>query len=197
MISVLLPSRGRAALLGRSVGSLRDRAAGEIEVLVGSDLDDPDTATAARGLGCDVLVLPRQGYELLHVYYQRLAAEATGDWLLVWNDDAVMLTEGWDLIIEGLPERVLVADLLSNHSPLCCFPAVRREAMRKLGRFCSDNPHVDTFWQDAGRATGTIEVVPVQVWHEQRWTPHLGNEHGFYGPAHQAELDECVGLLRG
>jgi hypothetical protein len=37
-----------------------------------------------------------KGYDSLHEYYNELASKATGDWLMLWNDDAVMETEGWD-----------------------------------------------------------------------------------------------------
>ena len=159
MISVLLPSRGRAELLARSAGSLKDTAVQAPEILVAADDDDPATVRAARQLGARVQVCQRAGYAGLHLYYQQLAALATGDWLLIWNDDATMMTAGWDVLIETVPAGVLVADVPSTQSPLCCFPAIRREAVTALGRFSSANPHVDTFWQDVGRATGTIFTV--------------------------------------
>lgn len=200
MITALLPSRGRPEMLARSVASLRDLAARPGEVWIGADNDDPATEAVARSMGVGCLVMPRQGYDRLHVYYQALArvalkAERT-DWLLVWNDDAVMTTPRWDALIEALPPRVLVADLPSKHSPyLCCFPAVRRRAVQHLGRFSTDNPHVDTFWQDAGRMAGVIETIPVFVRHDQVPGPHTGNQHAFYEPAHQAELAACAELL--
>lgn len=200
MISVLVPSRGNPDDLQRSVESLRGLAdrPGEIEVWVGADRDDPDTAAMAGYIGCDVELFDRQGYRGLHVYYQRLAELASGDWLLVWNDDAVMLTPGWDAVLSRLPAGALVADLQSHHSPMVCFPAVRREAMAMLGgRFCTANPHVDSFWQDAGRATGTIFPVAVHIRHDQRvGHEDWGSQHGYYEPAHQAELAGYVRRLR-
>ncbi len=197
MISVLLPSRGHPDLLKRSVASLLDHASAVemVEVLVAADEDDPETVKAALELTRSVTIASeRAGYGRLHEYYQRLSLAARGDWLLVWNDDAQMLTYNWDAIIEGQPDGVLVADIQSPYSPLCCFPAVRRTAVQALGRFSTDNPHVDTFWQDIGHLTGTIAAVPVHASLESPVKP--GQTHGFYEPVHQAELKACADLLR-
>lgn len=195
MISVLCPSRDRPQLLRRSVASLRDLATSHVEILVAADDDDPATVRAAGELGVRVVVFRRAGYARLYEYYQRLAELALGDWLLIWNDDAVMTTRYWDEAIHALPPEVLVADLESPHSPLCCFPAVRRQAVDALGRFCTDNPHVDTFWQDAGRAANTIRQVPVYAACDSPVRP--GQSHGYYEPEHQAELAACTAVLAG
>lgn len=164
------------------------------------DADDLDTQTAMNDpeLGiCSYAVFPPQGYDQLHVYYQELADQALeADWLLVWNDDAVMVTPGWDKAIAELPPQVMVADLQSRHSPMCCFPAVRWQAVYAIGRFCSDNPHVDSFWEVVGQLSGTI--APVQAWveHYQRAHAHIGNDHGFNHPDHMAELRGYARLLR-
>ena len=50
MISVLIPSRKRPASLKKSVNSLRNLAAGDIEILVGADPDDSETVTTAKKL---------------------------------------------------------------------------------------------------------------------------------------------------
>jgi hypothetical protein len=193
VISVLCPSRGHPDLLARSVSSLRELAAVTPEILVAADDDDPGTIGAATALGTRVLVSGRAGYDRLHEYYQRLAGMARGDWLLVWNDDAVMLTPEWDAVIERLPGTVHVAGVQSPHSPLCCFPAVRREAIAAIGKFCTDNPHVDTFWGDIATAAGTFRETGVYAHCE---SPSGCNPHDFYSAAHQAEMARCAGILR-
>jgi len=198
VIDVLLPSRGRPELLARSVRSLRTRATApaRVTVWVGADKDDPATVQAAIDAHAHCVLFTRQGYERLHVYYQQMAEGSDGQWLLVWNDDAVMLTPGWDEVLAGLPRRVLVADLQSHHSPMCCFPAVRREAVAAAGKFSSDNPHVDSFWEVVGQLSGTIAAVPIRVRHDQQPGAHTGNEHGFHEPAHLAELAACAQRCR-
>ncbi len=193
VISVLLPSRGNPALLERSVRSLRGHASRRLEILVAADDDDPDTARKAGELAVLRLIRKRAGYDRLHVYYQDLAAMASGDWLLVWGDDCVMTTDGWDDIIESLPSGVLVADLASTHSQHCCFPAVRRAAVEAIGMFSTDNPHVDTFWGDIATEAGVIrrpDGIFVQAESVIR-----GNPHDFYSPEHQEKMRECARLL--
>jgi len=200
VIDVLIPSRGHPELLVRSVDSLLSLAGSpeQVMIYVAADGDDPETIAVASELGTCQVFSDRPGYAGLHVYYQGLAELGTADWLLVWNDDTTMLTAFWDTILHEQSPSVLIADLQSNHSPtMCCFPAVRREAVEALGRFCSDNPHVDTFWQDVGRATGTIAPVPVRVQHDQVTTSeHFGNQHDYYGRAHQAQLAACTETIR-
>jgi hypothetical protein len=197
VIDVLLPSRGRPELLASSIRSLRLTAAcpRSVQIHVGADSDDPLTDWVAAGLHARCYLFDPQGYDRLHVYYQHMAQASSGQWLLVWNDDAVMLTQGWDEVLWGLPPSVLVADLQSHHSPMCCFPAVRREAVVAAGKFSSDNPHVDSFWEVVGNLSGTLATVPVQVRHEQQGG-HAGNEHGFHDPAHLAELAACAQRCR-
>ena len=193
MISVLIPSRGNPALLERSVWSLRDHASRPPEILVAVDDDDPVTIFTAGELAVRLHVREQAGYDRLHVYYQELAAMASGDWLLVWGDDCVMTTDDWDGIIESLPPGVLVADLKSTHSQHCCFPAVRRTAMEAIGRFSTDNPHVDTFWGDIATGAGVIrrpDGIFVQADSLIRGYPH-----DFYSPEHQEKMRECIRLL--
>ncbi len=194
-ISVLIPSRDRPELLARSVASLRDKAVLPPEILVAADDDDDATVQSARELGAAVIVvMPRAGYDRIHAYFRALAARASGDWLQVWDDDAVMLTDRWDAVIEALPPEVYVADVQSPYSPMCCYPAVRRQAVEVLGKFSSDNPHVDTFWQDVGTRAGIISRAEVHA--DCTPTVKPDRQHGFYEPAHQAELAVCAALLR-
>lgn len=193
MISVLCPSRGHPDLLVRSVDSLRNRAISDPQILVAADDDDTETILTAQRLGVDVYIRERVGYDRLHVYYQELAALANGDWLMVWGDDCIMTSNCWDEKIEALPPEVLVASLASSHSPLCCFPAVRRAAMDAIGMFCTDNPHCDTFWGDIGAMAGVLASVNVFVSAE---SPVKGQPHDFYQPEHQAKMAVCAQQLR-
>jgi hypothetical protein len=193
VISVLCPSRGNPQLLEQSAASLRAHAAGDTELLVIADDDDVPTVEMAAEVADVMLVVPRKGYAGLHGYYQELSALACGEWQMIWNDDATMLTPGWDGIISALPPDVLVADIQTRYSPLSCFPAVRTTAIEALGRFSTDNPHVDTFWQDVATALGVMRTVAV---HAGLTSPVSTNSHGFYEPAHQQEMAACTQVLR-
>lgn len=167
MISVLLPSRGRPESLAASVDSLRSLAHGskDIEVLVAADDDDPPTARAARHLGAQVVVSPRFGYDRLHIYVNTLARRARGEWLLLWNDDARMLTTGWDQRVTECAPAVLWP--AHNGSPyLNVFPMVHRSIVEALGHF-SLSPHCDSWMQDVAEAVGIHRHIDVAVLHDR------------------------------
>ena len=194
----MIPSRERPASLARAVGSLLSLAADPSRVLVrvGADYGDQATIKACRDLGVRCLLSERRGYGRLHEYYQDLARGLNADWLLVWNDDAYMVSPRWDEVLRKLPSSVLVADLQSRHTPICAFPAVRKIAPQIIGTFCSDNPHVDSFWEVVGQKSGTLQPVNIHVHHDQQWHSHLGNDHGFSHPDHQRLLTGYAGVIR-
>lgn len=175
MISVLLPSRKRLESLEESINSLRNTANSptNLEILVACDPDDVPTFKKAKKLVDYAFQTDaRYGYSNLHWYYNELSDASTareGDWKLLWNDDAVMTTRGWDDIISDVTWPYVVADLQSelSDSGHCCFPAVRYEAIEAVGGFSPWTNHCDTFWQDIGRSTGKIKVVDIFVNHKR------------------------------
>ena len=169
-ISVLCPSRGRADSLVASADSLLSLAArpGEVEILIAADPDDPATAAAAERAGPEARLWTapeRYGYARLHEYLNHLVTLARGGWLLNWNDDARMLTPGWDEVIAGQDPAVLW--LQANHHPgASMFPAWPRAWAQALGHV-SPVPHVDTYLQWLGEALGGLVKVPVEVLHDR------------------------------
>ncbi len=172
IISVLLPSRARPESLAASIASLRDLAAEpeRIEILVAADPDDTATQAAAKKLKAKLTVAPeRYGYSRLHEYINALAAKAKGRWLLLWNDDALMRTEGWDTEIRRR-EHADIAVLWprTNHPDphVNVFPIVAAKAIKAIGHF-SMSPHCDSWVQDLGRLTGLMEPVDVEILHDR------------------------------
>lgn len=172
MISVLCPSRNRTARLERSISSLRTMARRPdlVEVLVAADPDDPGTAAAALGWPSFTAVTgERHGYARLHEYYNLLASCARGEWLFLWNDDAVMETEHWDTRVYAQQPGVLWP--ASNDDPSCnVFPLWPRSWYAILGHV-SLSPHCDTWVQELGQGLGCQRRVPVTIRHD---TPRLG-----------------------
>ena len=130
-IDVLIPSRQRAALLDHSVQSLHDTAARpeRVNFLVVIDHDDPEgrSYSKVKGINCYISVC-RYGYRRLHEYYNLLAEDlqptsGPGDWLFIWNDDAVMLTQSWDEVIAA--EDHTVPNVLNFTGALNLFPPVK------------------------------------------------------------------------
>ena len=175
MISVLLPSRGRPESLAASIASLITLASSPaaVEVLVGADPDDPGTAEAAcrsqdewdAGWNVVCWTAPeRYGYAQLHRYYNRLAAIASGEWLLLWNDDATMLTTGWDKAVGGQEPGVLW--LASNQGPYY-FPAWPRAWSDAWGHV-SLSPNVDVWVSEVGTRLGAARAVPAEILHDRK-----------------------------
>lgn len=167
MISVLLPSRNRIRLLDRSVWSLRNSAssAKSFEVLVAADEDDDPTAEEARVLGCTVIRTERFGWSGMHHYMNALADIAQGEWLMLWNDDAVMQSTGWDQVIHRSPPGVL--HMNTNHIPeLNVFPVVSTKIIRAMGHF-SLSPHCDSWVFDAATEAGCVVRIDVDALHDR------------------------------
>lgn len=168
MISVLLPSRSRSKALTASVASLLDLAdrPGSIEILIAADPDDPDTRNVDLPWQASVWTAPeRYGYPQLHEYVNRLAEQADGDWLMLWNDDARMLTEGWDTIVRAQDQSVLWPH--SNDIPTCnTFPIWPRAWTDHLGHV-SLSPHCDSWIQFLGQTIGRHERVDVEILHDR------------------------------
>jgi hypothetical protein len=192
VISVLLPTRGRPDSVARSLESLiLHSGPNAFEVLLALDPDDPHAEATRRvteSLAVNTLTLTtteRYGYHQLHRYFNALAERARGDWMLLWNDDATMTTDGWNTAIEALAPEVIVADCWAPpHSPwLITFPAVRRWAVKLVGAFSAHTCHCDTYWEMIGRAVpgGTVQVEAATVHHDR---------HDLTGGHHDATWQE-------
>ena len=157
LVSVLLPTRGRPDLMLKSVKSLIEKAHHPdcIEILLKIDNDDKDTYdeayTQLQELTPHFKILhsPRGlGYRDLHTHVNNLCGISDGEYLLLWNDDAVMETENWDNYLEehhqGLyGDPIAVIQMDNNHHP-DIFPLVHRKVYEILGHF-SLNAHNDTW----------------------------------------------------
>lgn len=174
LVSVLLSSRGRPVSLRSTIDGLRGLAhdPDRVEVLVACDPDDQETFDTAWAADADQVLMAheRYGYHRLHEYVNRLAAQATGRWMLLWNDDATMLTEGWDKAIADQPTGPAGLAVLHpdhNQGPaLNTFPIFTRELYRLLGHV-STSPHCDSYLEAISRPTGIERRVPIQIRHDR------------------------------
>lgn len=168
MISVLCPTRGRPEAMRRSAATLLDLAddPSRVEILTACDDDDPTLAE----YDTPTLVGPRLGYRGLHLYVNKLAEIASGDWLFLWNDDCDMVTPGWDSVV--MAETPGVLSPRSNHGghpdsvKACIFPIVPAAWVRAVGHF-SLNCHNDTWWGEIGHALGVLRGIGVEVVHRR------------------------------
>lgn len=167
-ISVLLPSRGRPGPLVETVASLRDTAddPSRVEVLVAVDPDDPDTAQAACDCGARGWPAPeRFGYARLHEYVNALADQAGGEWLLLWNDDARMRTQGWDSRILQAPPGVLWPKA-NGYTAENTFPVVHCKVVERIGHV-SLSPHYDSWLHAIAEQASIHHRIDVTVFHDR------------------------------
>lgn len=164
MISVLCPSRGRPEALARALASLRNHAEHpyEFEFLVRLDRDDPRLAEYPESVVGEPL-----GYAGLNTYYHDLAERAQGDWLLLWNDDALMLTDDWDAMIGRRRAFRLLGPRCAEHDlPYSIVPVVPRRWFEKLGHL-SLNTQIDAWLGAVAHELGIFRWLPVEITHDR------------------------------
>jgi hypothetical protein len=137
-ISLLLPTRGRPALVARLFESIRARTAhlDRVEVVLCIDDDDP----GSHGLDDDALRItkiigPRMS---MGAYNSACLAKAQGDIVILVNDDMVIQTAAWDEMVRGLdarfPDKIYLGygnDLFKGRD-LCAFPILSRRCCDTL-----------------------------------------------------------------
>lgn len=169
-ITLLCPSRGRVASLRSSVTGARALASDPdlVDVVVVADPDDLETVQAAAELRCRCLVAPeRFGYARLHEYYNLAAGVSRDGWLMLWNDDAQMMTGAWDEVIASQGPGMLWPghnDSAHNHCNL--FPVWPSLWTTAAGRVAGDI-HVDSWLQEIGSGLERQWHIPLEVHHDR------------------------------
>lgn len=173
-ISVVFASRGRYAGLVDTIESLRDRANDNtsIEVIIAMDPDDLATqyikqSRFSDGITASLWVAPeRYGYTRLHVYLNELAKQASGTWLMWFNDDMRMVTPGWDDVIRN-HNRQAVLWPHANHVHHANIAPIWPKAWADRLGYASPTTHMDTYLQRLGEAVGRHDPVPIQITHNR------------------------------
>jgi hypothetical protein len=179
-ITILLPTRGRTDVLKRSLESLLSKArnTSRLELLLGIDEDDIGTKEYIQteivsllkeaGVDCRANVFKPLGYENLHVYVNTLAANATGEWLFFWNDDGVMVTDGWDDVIDSYTGQFKLLAPKDNHDghPYAIFPIVPRDWFVLMGHL-SQNAQNDAWLSHIAYMLDIFERIDVEFIHDR------------------------------
>jgi hypothetical protein len=186
-IAILLPTRGRDDALERSVKSLFDLAdnPGQIQLMLGFDTDDDEGIGAfqdliqpwldSQNINYTALTFDPMGYIRLNEYVNTLALNSDADWLVFWNDDAYMETQGWDTVIAShTGEFKLLAFHTHNDHPYSIFPIVPRVWLDTLGHL---SPHQisDGWLSQQAYMLNIWERIPVDVVHDRH--DLTGNNH--------------------
>ena len=138
-ISLLVPTRGRAELLGRFLESVlaRSERPDLVEVVAYADEDDPGShGTKVEGLEVRTIVGPRAS---MGHYNTACFEQSRGDIVVLGNDDVVIQTRGWDRKVRdmhaAMQDRVYLAypnDLFKGRG-LSAFPILARDTCLALG----------------------------------------------------------------
>lgn len=179
-VSVLLPTRKRTRMVEHSVASVLSLATdpSQIEIAVAYDDDDEEshnyfssdrwkTFVGSRGGTQIAFQCPNWGYSDLHNYYNLMAERSRGRWLLVWNDDAVMLTPGWDQQLKEIEHfQGMVHMHCTTYPKLTLFPLFPRSWVDFFG-CAAGGPHIDSWIQDICYEAGTVKKIQAEILHDR------------------------------
>lgn len=178
-IAILLATRGRTESLGRCIHSLIELADAPDRLQLMFAFDDDDTIGAAyfqehlqpwmdkRELSYTAMQFERQGYHRLNVYNNKLAEHTDARWLMIWNDDAVMETQGWDTeIMKYDGEFKLLAVHTHRDHPYSIFPILPRKWYDLLG-YISPHSVQDGWLSQQAYLLDIFERIPVWVLHDR------------------------------
>lgn len=223
-VSVLLPTRNRYDMFVRSVQSLANNCSStdNIEILVAVDYDDEHTTKRIEDYRQDkpyikVFYYERHRYRGLHLYMNDLAIKAVDGSLMLWNDDATMLSRNWDL------------EILKHHEKFCVinpkvenmehywrhlgvlFPIIPKKWIELVGTW-SPTPGLDSWADVISKRLGIlVSVESIVIFHdrheltgnnndqtyaesyEDKHTPSL--HHGYEVWSHSHLLNEHCAIL--
>jgi glycosyltransferase involved in cell wall biosynthesis len=177
-ISVLIPTRGRVERLKTLLSSFEATTSSSVELLFRVDTDDDATIQFLedRRKVCDYLefiVGPRlNGYASLSVFFNELRLEATGDVLMLGNDDLVFRTPGWaQQVLEVAnqhPDGLFNIGVKTHNETHFPLPIVSAKAIATIGFFW--DPRLvwgDIFLRDVMESFGRAIPLPsVQIDHD-------------------------------
>ena len=191
-ISVLLPTRGRQEVLKHSITTLIEKASNpsDIEILFGVDEDDHEVLEYIRNdlmplfdehkVEARASIFKPLGYENLHVYVNTLAGAATGEWLFFWNDDCVMVTEGWDDVIKEYDGQFKLLGPKDNHEghPYAILPIVPKDWFILMGHL-SQNAQNDAWLSHIAYMLDIFERVDFEFIHDRADITGNNNDETF------------------
>lgn len=180
VISILLPTRGRTKVLKDSLETLVTKASDptRLEIMLGIDDDDEEIKPYLQehvapmlkeySVECRAQVFKPLGYENLDTYVNTLAGAATGDWLFFWNDDGLMLTQGWDDVIESYNGQFKLLAPKDNHDghPYAIFPIVPMDWFRLMDHL-SLNAQNDAWLSHIAYMLDIFERIDVEFFHDR------------------------------
>jgi hypothetical protein len=178
-IAILLATRGRTDMLGRSIRSLVELADNISRVQLMFAFDDDDEVgfkyftddlkpwMDEQKINYTAMRFKRMGYVNLHKYNNAMAKQTDTKWLVIWNDDAVMQSKGWDsTIMSYYGEFKLLSFKTHNMHPYSIFPIVPRKWYDLLG-YISPHPTQDGWVSQQAYMLDIYQRIDVDVLHDR------------------------------
>jgi hypothetical protein len=212
-VSVLVPTRGRVAMVDRLLASFDATTAGRAEIVFRCDHDDEATWTYLGGQDRRIIVGPRlDGYWSLASFFNDLAAGACGDVFLCGNDDMVFVTPGWDARIlaaaNAYPDGIFDVNVRTHNARVYPFATISRAARDALGFLWDPRVQLgDLWWRDVCAAYGRLRTLDdVRIDHD--WAGHhpdrthveadpgsIYRRRPNYGAEHAAAVADAIARL--
>lgn len=199
-ISILLPTRKRVDAVVQSIGSLLSQAKDpqSVEILIAYDNDDEESReffsttwypfVQQTGATTKVYETERFGYLRLYKYVNFLGEQASGDWIMFWNDDALMLTESWDQEItknDGYWGLLRMPCVNMDH-PFALFPIIPRDWINYFGKISPVN-HSDWWIYHVTHYLNRMKNINVQVYHDRADVTGRNNDETFKEQSYAAD----------
>ena len=178
-IAVILPTRKRTTALLKSVTSLLENADDPVMIQIMFGFDDDDESSinyykenvlpyikskAATAVG---KVYKRMGYIRLNEYVNDLSFYSNAKWLMLWGDDSIMDTKGWDTeIMKYEGQLKLLAVHTHNEHPYSIFPIIPRTWINITGEF-SSHQLGDAWVSQIAYYLGIFQKIPVWATHDR------------------------------
>lgn len=150
--SIILPTRERPELMMQLLTSIANttKELDQIEVLVAIDADDTVSQTffSQNKWGFVQVFEVTRSLNFSKDYYNMLAKNSKGKWIMVCNDDGKFTTPHWDFMAEKVLNEYIgtgpnlvygwIQDNLGQwrapgHGDYCCFPLFGRTGYEALG----------------------------------------------------------------
>lgn len=177
--AVLLPTRGRTDPLTQSVTSLFSLCSNKDQIKLVLAFDNDDTVGLSHfenslqpwlednNINYTAVGFERMGYASLNRYYNELARHATADWYFIWNDDAVMKTQGWDEIIKSYTGQFKLLKIHTHmEHPYSIFPIVPHTWYKLFDHF-SRHQMIDAELSQIAYMLDIIQIVDIEAAHER------------------------------
>ena len=199
-ISIILPTRKRTELLIKSISSLLTTASdtANLEILIAYDTDDDESKQFFAEIWSDfiaqssattrVFETERFGYLNLNKYVNFLGEQASGDWIMFWNDDALMLTENWDkLVLEhtGWFGLIRIPCVNMNH-PFALFPIIPRSWIDLFGTI-SPVAHSDWWIYHVANNANRLRNIEALVYHDRADVTGNNNDETYNERSYDAD----------